>query len=294
MSDVLTIQLGARTARLHVSDADIATDLTGRVEGFTTTHSEEPWLLVEVDRLEPGIDDEKLLVLRSSGDSYFFERSGLLGELCRTPPYRAKLRAKDDHTVARFLYLSLSLLMPAEGGVLFHADCVETAAGAVAFLGASGAGKSTAAMKISRQSGAHTLSVDRSLIMAGQGESSAHVVTLPRLTREERLGLSPRSVPLAAAVFPFRAPRLSFRPLLSTAATVGLLRSAIVPNGEALPVAAVLDTCRRIATRACVGDIGFSLSDDGEAVATRIGVGRCRNLRQSPSSDATTTPRTEW
>lgn len=253
--------LAERPVRVLLPDSDLARAFADRVDGFITERRGQPWLDVSARIRGRGPGDDTDLEVRAVGEGFYLHGAGMEGQLTSGPPYRADVCAVDDHALARFVLACITLLVPRDGRVLLHADCVEVAGRAFAFLGRSGAGKSTAAAILAEAAGASRLAADRTLVTIPDAASRAAVLTLPRLSRDERLGHSPRRVPLAAMFFPSRAGATAVRLLGGAERVQRLLGAAISPMGEGTPAIQVLDNCLRIAQAVPVAVLELNLLD---------------------------------
>ena len=116
------------------------------------------------------------IVHRKTRDGWFFhgvnsDRTGLLvsGDYTRLRllgPAKQRATYEDEW----FIRIALECLLILRGYVSLHAACVELKGQAVAFCGASGAGKSTRARAWMKAMGANMVSGDRPLIRADRSE----------------------------------------------------------------------------------------------------------------------------
>ncbi len=124
----------------------------------------------------------------------------------------------------KLLRISLSLALPLAGGVLLHASAVLTPHGVIAFLGPSGAGKTTLAVEL--RGPAATFSVDQTAAVAGpDGQWKVYPTPMSDL---EGLVESRAACPLAALVFPVQAERNAIEPLDHSRCLSELLKNTIV------------------------------------------------------------------
>jgi hypothetical protein len=270
MTEVVTILLAGRPVRVELDDAELAAGLREQTRGYDLPAETSPWLRIEAGRLASPRRELGRLSMRPDGDSAFeFASVRVQGVLRTKPPLEATAEVCDMTSLSQVLYLCLSIVLPGEGALLVHADTVEWRGSAIAFLGESGAGKSTAAAQLIERGGARRITADRTVIDASGGEPV--VWSSPKLGRKEDLPGAPCSVPLAGLLFPGRGRGVEISPMSPLAAHRHLLRGAIVPGGKGQPAAAMLAVAEGILETTWAAELRYELRQDYvAALETRI------------------------
>lgn len=271
MTDVVTILLAGRPIRVELDDAKLAAELREQTRGYHLPDETTPWLRLAVSRLAAPLEQLGRMAMRPAGDgAYAFGSSRSHGTLRIQPTLEATAEVGDATSLSQVLYLCLSIALPGEGALLVHADTVEWRGSAVAFLGDSGAGKSTAAAQLIERGGGRRITADRTVIDAGAG--APVVWSAPKLGREEELPGSPCSVPLAGLLFPIQRRGVELRPMSRLAAHRLLLRGAICAGGDGQPAAAMLEVAERILKQAWAAELVYELGQEYvAALETRTG-----------------------
>jgi hypothetical protein len=162
------------------------------------------------------------------------------------------------------------------GGLLLHGACCEVDGAALAFLGPSGAGKTTLTRRL-QQAGARAIS-DEVCAVLPRGEGHAvHGHPFPR-----RLGdglTPPEGIALAALAFLAHAPAGSgpvVRRLLPQEAARALLARVFLPHRSPRTVAAALDACERLSRTPA---FALELPDDARAAQAALSLVRSSSRR---------------
>jgi hypothetical protein len=290
MTEVVDILLAGRHARFELDDAELASELRARCAGFVVadTDTPAPWLRLAVSRLPDAVGPVEHITLRQIGPGTFaFVNPRARGTLRMGPSPVVEVEVSSDLALMQVVHLGLAMALPAEGAVVLHADVVEWQGRAVAFLGASGAGKSTAAARVVARGG-RLVAADRAVVQAtGDG---VRVLTLPRMSRREDLPELPLDVPLACLLFPKHGRGASMVAMPRLKAFQSLLQVVNLPGGDGLPVAEALAIVERILETVWVGELEYELGRDftGE-LESRIAT--CPTSTQRPSSRGTPRPR---
>jgi pimeloyl-ACP methyl ester carboxylesterase len=282
---LVAFAVAGRAVEVAVRDDGLAAGLASAVRGFALPAAATPWLSIGVERSPEPLPPRAGTTVESLGrGAYRVAGAAVEGALQLGAPTSAEACVADDLGLAQILSLCLSLALPGEGALLLHADAVAVGGRAVAFLGPSGTGKSTAAERLVEEVGAVRLSMDRT-VLETSGASGPAVATMPAVHHPELGPGRPARVPLVALVAPRRAagespPRA--RALGPLDATTTLLRSAIVPGGSGLPGQAVLETAARIVARIPVLEVAWRLDRPlWPCLAAHIAVEGKKKIEQS-------------
>jgi hypothetical protein len=262
MTEALTLLLAQETVRIELDDSALADDLRAWSRGYVI-EARPPWLTVRLSRLSAPPEQVKVTSVHRDGfGGWVIEGQRVRGELVASEGWVARGEVYDIFAASQLVYLCLSLLLPDRGVLLLHADTVVIDGVAVAFLGESGAGKSTTASHLVERAGAGLLCVDRTAIcLSGLG---AAVIPTPRLVpgldgeAAARYGV----VPLGAIIFPCKGGPARLRHMRPLEAHQRVLRSVIMPRGEGQPVARALTLVQDMLARVEVAELCRDLSED--------------------------------
>ncbi len=266
MHDDLTILMARQPVQIVSSDEGLATELRRRCRGFVI-HDRAPWLTLEVGlSLESERNVRGASVTALGHERWRIDTKRASGLLWRDGHWHATGEVADLVSVNQLLNLCLSLLFPLSGVLMLHADTVELDGEAHAFLGPSGAGKTTLAGRVVELAGAQTLAVDRTMVSVADDTSDPKVVSMPRLVPSiggSSIG-EPLEVPLGSLVFPKGSeggsPRLRRLPPLE--AHQQLLRSVIIPQGDGQPVDSAFALVECLLSRVEASELSWMLDDD--------------------------------
>jgi hypothetical protein len=264
MGETIALQLAQRPVTIHLADPDLAERVRFLGKDYLLQNADSAWLTLDLGHRSAQRDELLPATARHlKAGGIHYEAPGFSGILQLNPRARFDGEVLNLNELSRVVLLCLATMLPREGVLLLHADTVNRQGRAIAFLGPSGTGKSTAATYLVDHHNAEYVAFDKTVVLFDEADHGMPlVVSLPRFLCDGQPWKRQPNVPLTGLVFPKAAPGPRLHPLGALAAYQRMMASLILPQGEGMDIDRMMNLITRLMQTTWQAELTYELGQD--------------------------------